>query len=168
VDISTGMSLPTSAAGRDDLPVEGGVEDPAQGRVAGALALDGDADPVRVHREGQRGGRGVAGQAPLAGAQLRQVEAPPAARGGHGGGQVAEAAQLGEVLGEVGVGPVEVAGAGPEALQHVDRELGQGRGGDRGGSHGSTVRPGPPTALPSAPTGLPTDIAGAAPLVRRV
>ena len=49
----------------------------------------------------------VAGQAALAGGELGEVEAPPAELGGHGGGEVADRAQLGEVLVEVGVGLVE-------------------------------------------------------------
>ena len=57
-------------------------------------------------------------------ASSAQVEAPPAELGGHGGGEVADRAQLGEVLVEVGVGPVELAGAGPEPLQHLGGELG--------------------------------------------
>ena len=97
-------------AGGEDLAGDGRLEDPAQRRVAGPLELGGDADPVGVHRHRQRGRRGVAGQAALAGGQLGQVEAPAAELGGHGGGEVAEGAQLGQVLVEVGVGPVELAG----------------------------------------------------------
>ena len=80
--------------------------------IAGLVELGGGADPVGVHRHRQRGRRGVAGQAALAGGQLGQVEAPAAEVLGHGGGQVADLAQFGEVLVEVAVGAIELAGSG--------------------------------------------------------
>ena len=47
---------------------------------------------------------------------------------GHGGGEVAELAELGQVVVEVGVGAVELAGPGAEALQQFGGQLGQPRG----------------------------------------
>ena len=76
-----------------------------------------------MHAHRQRGGRGVAGETALAGGELGEVEAPPAELGGHGGGEIADRAQLVEVVVEVGVGPVERAGSGPEPLEHLRREL---------------------------------------------
>jgi hypothetical protein len=91
-------------------------------------------DPVRVHAHGQRGRRGVAGETTLAGRHLGEAEAPAAVVGGNGGGEVAERPELGQVLLEVGVCPVEVAGAGPEAFQHLGRQFGADVGsGDGGG-----------------------------------
>ena len=85
------MSLPASAwPAAMTSPATAASSDPAQRRIAGALEVGGDADPVGVHRHRQRGGRCVAGEAPLAGGQLGQVEAPAAELDGHGGGEVAE------------------------------------------------------------------------------
>jgi hypothetical protein len=135
-DVVAGLGM----TGGHDLAVDGRLQDPPLRRIAGALELGGGADPVAVHRHRQRGCRCVLGQAPLAGGRLGQVEAPTPEVHGHGGGQVADIAQLGEVVMEVRVGLIEFAGSGPEALQHVGRQLGEpSRGVDGGGVHGGCV-----------------------------
>ena len=110
-------------AGGDHFAVERGLEDPALRLVPGPIELGGGAHPVGVHRHRQGGGRCVARQASLTGRHLRQVEAPAAEVRGHGGGQVARGTQVGEVLVEVLVGPIELAGAGAEPLERVVGQL---------------------------------------------
>ena len=120
-DVVAGLGV----AGGDDLAVDGGFEEPALRGVAGPFELGGRADPVGVHRHRQRGGRGVAREAPLAGRHLGEVEAPAAEVDRHRRGEVAGGAQLGEVVVEVGVGAIQLGGAVAEPLQHVDRQLGE-------------------------------------------
>ena len=120
-DVVAGLGV----SGGEHLAVEGGVEHPAQRAVAGPVELGGDADPVRVHAHRQCRRRRVASEAALAGGHLGEVEAPSAEVCRHGGGQVADLAELGQVVVEVGVGAVELAGAGAEAVQQFDRQLGQ-------------------------------------------
>ena len=120
-DVVAGLGV----AGGEHLAVERGVEHPAQRVVAGPVELGGDADPVRVHGHRQRRRRGVASETALAGGHLGEVEAPSAEVRRHGRGQVADVAELGEVVVEVGVGPVELAGAGAEAFQQFDGQFGQ-------------------------------------------
>ena len=112
--------------GGDHVAVDCGIEDPAQRAVAPLLELGGDADPVRVHRRRQRGGRRIAGEPALAGDHVGEAVTPAAELCRHGGSEVSDLAQFGEVLVEVGVGPVEFSGAGPETLQHLGGQLDPG------------------------------------------
>ena len=112
-------------SGGEHLAVQRRIEHPAQRVVAGPVELGGDADPVRVHAHRQRRCRGVASQAALARRHLGKVEAPAAEMLRHGRGQVADLAEFGQVIVEVGVGLVELAGSGAEALQQFDGQLGQ-------------------------------------------
>ncbi len=91
----------------------GPFEDPAARGVAESFELDGDADPVVVHRHAERGRRRVARERALHVGEGAEVEAPTSELLGDGGGEVADLAQHGEILVEVGVALVGVGGRGP-------------------------------------------------------
>ena len=136
------MTSPATAASR----IQRCDESPA------AVELGGGADPVGVHGHRQCGGRGVAGQATLAGGHLGQVQSPAAEVHRHGRGEVSDAAQLGEVVVEVGVGAIQLGGPAAEPLQHVGRQLGEPLPGVDGGVFvmATTLIVGPLIALSSA------------------
>jgi hypothetical protein len=60
----------------------GGPQDPLAAGRAHALQVGGEADPVEVHVDAQRGGGGVVGQAALQPVDLGEVQARPAELGG--------------------------------------------------------------------------------------
>ena len=105
--------------------------------VAGAQEVGGDAGPVDVHVDGQRGGGGVVAEPAGEPRVLVEADAAAAQLGRDGDVEVARRLELGEVLVEEAV--LAVVGRGPlvEAGEHlVGQHLG-GRGARRfGGGHG--------------------------------
>ena len=144
-DVVAGLGM----TGREHLATGRRLEDPRQRRVAEAFELRGDAGPVEVHRRRQRGGRREAGHSALRLRQLGQVETAAAVVHRHRGREVAELAQLREVLVEVGVRAVELAGPGAEPFEQVGVER---HGAREGGAvvHAATVSTGARDRLTAA------------------
>ena len=119
VDSSTGSVVAAlGVAGGEDLAGGRFLEDPLERLVAGAPEVGGDADPVVVHVDAERGGRRVVGETPRFAGDLGQREAEAAELPRHGHPQVAGLAQLVEVLLEEPVVAVVAGGAGAERLEH--------------------------------------------------
>jgi hypothetical protein len=84
--------------GREDLAGGCAAEQPLERPIAGAPEVGGDACPVQVHVDGNRGCRRVVRQAPLFAAYLGQAEAPTAELVWNRHAQITRRAQLLEVL----------------------------------------------------------------------
>jgi hypothetical protein len=116
------------------------LENPRAAGVAGAQQVRGQAGPVEVHVDRDRGGGSVVGEPALLGADLGQGQARTAVREGQGEIEVAGGAQLGEVLGEEAVLPVVDRGALVEPGEHLGGQGGGCRVTCHGGGHGSSWR----------------------------
>ena len=108
-------------AGREDVALHRAAEEPLERAVAAAPQIGGNADPVEVHVDRERGRSGVVAELPLLAADLRErhAGATEVLRDIHR--QVSRRPELLEVLGEKAVLPVVLRSSLGEAVQHLLR-----------------------------------------------
>ena len=133
VERNSGTSLPASPwPAAKTWPAGRLLEQPGEARVAGPVELRGDARPVEVHVDRDRGRGGDVGEPALQPSHLRERQARPAEVRRDRQVEVARGAQLVEVLLEEAVGGVVAGGPVVEAGEQLVGQDRVGSGFERG------------------------------------